>query len=383
MVSSRDDRRRAYLHIGLPKTGTTFLQEVLFARRSELRDAGMLYPAPYREAMFHAAVELRGSAKTWGLDKGRISGTWARIAEAMRSFDGDAVFSHEILGNATSQQIKTALADLPDRDVHVVLTARDPGRQITAQWQEGVKNGGQTGFAEFLERIRADLEHGSLKGGFWRVQELPRVLSRWTAQVPPENVHVVVAPRPGADRLELWRRFADSLGLDPDAYSTETGRSSNESLGSAQSALLRDVNAALDGRLVRPPYTYVVKRFFAQKVLPRQRSARLSIPADMYKPVRALAGEWVAHIESAGYVVHGDLADLLPVPPDTGEAQVELPYEERYAAATEAIAELLLEISRLRENRSTTLLRRLASEPRVRGVIDRVRGVGARQPEDG
>jgi hypothetical protein len=36
--------RRAFIHIGTPRTGTTTLQRVLFSHRAELADAGVLYP---------------------------------------------------------------------------------------------------------------------------------------------------------------------------------------------------------------------------------------------------------------------------------------------------------------------------------------------------
>ncbi len=36
--------RRAFVHIGLPKTGTTYLQAVLAHHRDALRESGVLYP---------------------------------------------------------------------------------------------------------------------------------------------------------------------------------------------------------------------------------------------------------------------------------------------------------------------------------------------------
>lgn len=385
MPSSQDGRgRRAYLHIGLPKTGTTFLQAMLWANRDELRRSGVLYPAPYREAMFHAAVEVRGTYDMWGLEEKRLAGTWQQLGRTMRDFDGSSIFSHEILSGANREQVSKVLGDLDGLDVHLVVTVRDLSRQISATWQEGVKNGGRASFDKFLQRLRNDIEQGRRSSPFWRSQNLPRVLGRWTEHVPPEKVHLVVAPRFGSDPSLLWQRFAEAVDLDPGVCSIEIDRPSNQSLGSAQSALLRDVNAALGGRIVRPPYTYVVKRYFAQRVLPQHRSARLTLPDDMVGPVRSLAEEWVHQLTSAGYVLHGDLAELLPVPtPVDAQVPVEVPYEDRYAAATAAIAELLLEICALREARGTPVLQHLTSAPLARRVIDRVRRSGARSSDDG
>ena len=41
---------RVYLHIGAPKTGTTYLQEVLFTNRARLAEHGVLYPGESRTA---------------------------------------------------------------------------------------------------------------------------------------------------------------------------------------------------------------------------------------------------------------------------------------------------------------------------------------------
>lgn len=38
-------RKRVFLHVGTPKTGTSYLQDVLFHNRPVLRDAGINYPA--------------------------------------------------------------------------------------------------------------------------------------------------------------------------------------------------------------------------------------------------------------------------------------------------------------------------------------------------
>jgi len=366
--------KRVYLHVGLPKTGTTFLQGVLATNASRLREHGLLYPLEHREAMFHAAVDLRGSYDRWGFDERRVSGAWDRLAAQVRQFDGSALISHEILSSAPSEQVSKALADIGDAEPHVVLTVRDLGRQIAAYWQEEVKDGRVITFAEFLGRIRDDLNAGKFRAAFWRSEHPIQVLRRWADGLPPGNVHVVVAPPPGADRDELWRRYADAVGIDAAACSTETGLPANVSLGAAQSALLRDVNEALDGRIVRPPYTYVVKRFFAQSVLTQQKAPRLTIPADVYEPARALSETWVHKIEAAGYTVHGDLAELLPVPPPGDAPPVEVAVEDRYAAATDAIAELLVEITRLRENRLVPLEGLRGSlPPLVRRIIDRVR----------
>ena len=39
--------RRVLLHVGAPKTGTSFVQDILFTHRDALRDRGILYAPDY------------------------------------------------------------------------------------------------------------------------------------------------------------------------------------------------------------------------------------------------------------------------------------------------------------------------------------------------
>src|SRR4051812_34542909 len=154
--------RRVVLHVGLPKTGTTYLQAVLAHHRDALRDAGVLYPFVRPQAMFLGAVEVRGSHEKFGLAREDVLGTWQALADRVHAHEGTSVISHEILGGAEPDEIAAALVPLAGLDVDVVVTARDLGRQATAHWQEEVKLGALTSFAE-LERdqLRADVPEGT------------------------------------------------------------------------------------------------------------------------------------------------------------------------------------------------------------------------------
>ena len=133
-------------------------------------------------------------------------------------------------------------------EVHVVLTVRDLVRQITAEWQEHVKHRSAVTLEEFVASLRADTARTSW---FWQVQDFASVVERWRADLPADRVHVVTVPPSGSSPGLLWDRFAGLLGLDPDAFDTESSRS-NTSLGVEQAELLRRVNAGLGTRLPMP-----------------------------------------------------------------------------------------------------------------------------------
>src|SRR6476469_3668220 len=78
---------RVVLHVGLPKTGTTYLQALLAGHREALREAGVLYPFVKPQAMFLGAVEVRGSREKFGLAEPEVAGTWAALCERAQSYD--------------------------------------------------------------------------------------------------------------------------------------------------------------------------------------------------------------------------------------------------------------------------------------------------------
>jgi hypothetical protein len=340
--------RRAYLHIGLPKTGTTFLQELLEANQGLLADQGLLYPLPHREAMFHGAIELRGTYEKWGLTEKQVAGAWERVCAPARAHGGSSLISHENLSAATPDQVDAALLALSGLEVHVVVTVRDLGRQVPAGWQEGVKSGSSASYERFTAQLLTDLDSGERNHRFWRMQDLPAVLAPWAERTGPDRVHVVTCPPRGADPWELWRRFASAVGLDPARTPGRSTVRTNESLGVAAIALLRDVNEDLRGRLDPLSYRMVVKRGLAQRMLPAHVSRRPTSPSGpLHDHLDSLAREWVGHVRASGFQVHGELDDLVPAPPPTGEEGPDVVTDaEKYGAARLAVAELVQELAR-------------------------------------
>jgi hypothetical protein len=308
------------LHVGLPKTGTTYLQALLAGNRDRLRAGGVLYPFVGPGAMFRGAVEVRGSHAKFGLGEEEIAGTWRALCERAREFPGTSVISHEILGGATTDQVAAALAPLTGLDVSVIVTARDLGRQATAHWQEEVKLGDTRSFAEFeRDQFRADSgrdagpDAGGVRPHFWHAQDFADALDRWSSAVPAERVHLVVCPAPGAPADELWRRFADAAGIGPGLVDAGAVDRANPSLGAAEIRLLREVNRALDGRLDPRTYQRVVKREYAEGVLAARRSPRPRAPAALREVFEPVTRAWLDEVAVRGHPVHGAADDLLPV----------------------------------------------------------------------
>jgi hypothetical protein len=339
--------RRVLLHVGAPKTGTSFVQDTLFSHRDELRERGILYAAGRHDAHFLAALDLM--ELPWGGLEREAGGAWDRLAAQVREWPGTSIISHEILGTASRVQVARALASLGDpSEVHIVFSARDLVRQIPAEWQENVKHRRTKEYGAFLDSLRDEQRAAEVAQWFWGVQEVPDVLDRWAESVPRDRVHLVTVPPTGSSPTLLWERFAGLFGIDP-VEIVPTSRA-NASLGVPESAMIRRLNLRLNDVLPNHHYRRFVREILVHKNLSgRPGSPRLSLPDEAYRWADALGRSWVSELALRGYDVVGDLDDLVPRPqlpftdPDTAE-------EEAVAdAAIDALAIMTNEAARLRD----------------------------------
>lgn len=339
--------RRVLLHVGTPKTGTSYLQDVLFRNRERLVDHGIHYPADRFDGHFLAALDLM--RLPWGGLESEAVGAWERLAAACRAVtDGTVIISHEILATASWQQAEEAVASLgEDAEVHLVLSVRDLGRQIPAEWQENVKHRSTLTYGRFLRLIRDPARASKVGAWFWGVQELPDILDRWGHGLPPEQVHLVTVPPVGSDPGLLWKRFSHTFGLDGLDLDLR-GERANPSLGVPETALLRRINVRANGVVEPAYYRPLVREMLAHQTLSRRRtSPRLALPPDLRPWAAELSGRWVAELRAGGYDVVGSLDELL-VHDDTDAtapeqyADPDRPRQRQVAAAAVDVIEALL-----------------------------------------
>ena len=311
--------RKVIVHVGAPKTGTSFVQDLLFQNRERLAEQGVLYPADRFDAHFLAALDLM--ELPWGGLERQAVGAWDRLAEQVRAWEGTVIVSHEILATASAAHVRRAFASFgEDSEVHVVMSARDLVRQVPAEWQENVKHRRTVGYREFLDDIRDPASTAKVAAWFWGVQDIPATLGRWAADVPPERVHLVTVPQAGAPRNWLWERFATVFGLDPADYDTTVVQRANPSLGAAESALVRRINGEVNhGVLANEHYREFVRELLAHRTLStRPEAIRLRLPDDVREWAVELSEKWIVELGARGYDVVGSLDDLRPAPPEDG-----------------------------------------------------------------
>ena len=310
--------RVVHLHIGAPKTGTTYLQDRLMLNRASLAEHGVTIPTKNRFVdadLFHFRAALDLLDQDWGGAPGHARGSWDTMVKRVRRARGSVIISHEILAPAKPDTIARALNDLSDSEVHIVYSARDLGRQLPAAWQESIKQGRKWTFQRFLTKVE--------RGQTWfrSAMDLPTVLENWGAKLPPERVHVVTVPHDrGPTGNELWFRFCRAFGVDP-AWAPLDSERSNRSLGIAETQLVRRLNRRLELPMWRDAtYDGLIRELLAQEVLVARASVPVRLPPDRFDFAEGQAELWIDWIKRSGVDVVGDVEDLRPVRPHPDKA---------------------------------------------------------------
>lgn len=313
-------RLLVFLHVGAPKTGTTYLQDVLWRNRDALRMQGVSYPGSTPDAQFLAAQDLLEISFHEQVNP-RVTGAWDRVIAEARGATKAVVISHELLSLAAAHGVARAMRDLSfAAEVHIVYTARDLGRQIPSVWQEDLKNRHAVSFQRFVRGVSGeDPDPHWLAGLFWRWQNMQQILQTWGTDLPPERVHVVTVPPAGGPPGQLWERFATATGIDPAWCNSALARTANSKLGVVEANLLRRLNPRLSTEFDWPAYEQWVKNELAVGILgARPDPVPLVLPAQEHDWVLERSAAVVRTLSERRYDVVGDPADLLPAVATSG-----------------------------------------------------------------
>ena len=321
-----------HLHIGEPKTGTTYLQAMLFHHQSRLREAGVLVPGKNLDHI-RAGHDVLGRSKTAGTHS--TEGAWEDLVEQIEASDlPHAVISMEMLTRARAPQAARAVKAFSDStDVRVVITARQLSRLVPARWQESVQFRKSWTLDEYVAGV-----FGSPRGRdsgpakhFWGLHDTPVTVQTWGKHVGPDHITVVTVPPSGSAPDLLWTRFGEALGVDLTGYSPAD--TSNASLGAASAELMRRLNDALaDSDMGDAEHARICRKFLGKSVLPELKSHEpgIELPGAFNDASLTLSQQIVEELRASDVHVIGDLDELLPSS-TVGEA--ESPTDEQIASA--------------------------------------------------
>ncbi len=329
---------RVFVHVGLPKTGTSYLQTILWSNRPALRGAGLLVPGRERRDHLWASLAVRDDPSLRRRGP-RAPRAWEVLREEIADWDGDALVSHEFLSSASAEQAKRMVDELGalggGREVHLVATAREPLSLFTSSWQEHLKNKGRRRIGRYAETVSED----PTVVWNWRALDLRLVLERWGAAVPAERVHVVTAP-------DLWERFCTVLGLDPAV--AEPAGFANSSMGVVEAETLRRLNPRLSGFKRAFDRGVWIRSYLADgRLVPRGGEPFWPGP-DQVAACRRRGEDAVRFVRESGFDVVGDL-DALRVPEEIPPRRHpdSVTDAEVAAVALDLVVDLLEDVRRL------------------------------------
>lgn len=333
------------LHIGAFKTGTSFIQTVLMNSRSTLADLGVLWPGRDWVSVVQGVQGLRGHKNT-PFDR------WTQLVDEIDAWDGDAaVLSMEFLSLAKPDAIARAVDSLSHHRVKIMLTMRDIGRAIPAQWQESVQNGSSWSYDDYLSGVTQRKPRLTRAGQhFWTKQDPVKILAAWAQHVPVEDLLLVTVPPQGAPSSLLWQRFCEAAALPADRFDATIRV--NESLGAHSAEVMRHVMARADAADVDPPTRKAMKKVLAKQVLSARKSAEpsLLLPERHHEWAVRRSERMVAELTDLRPTVIGDLSDLIPqFPPPAGAATTDpsaASVDDLLAAAAYGLVGMAEEVAR-------------------------------------
>lgn len=303
------------LHIGPHKTGTTTVQRAFVARRDALAEHGVAYPSK-SEAPHGAVIARLRTRRGWydEIEPGPVR-RWERLCAITRSLTDTVVISSEALCHADDGQAREVCGELHPGSAHVVITLRPLEQLLPSMWQEYVKAGWTTPYAEYLEwTLRRPGDAANPVWTFWVRQDHGRLVERWSRALGAENVTVIVADR-GRPRL-LLDAFEDLLALPRNFLDGGAAGISNRSLTWAECEMLRAVNTFARRELTWEQYNALLRMGAFRELVDGRRPAPdetpLGLPDWATSEARSHSRQAVDRIRAAGVRVVGSLDALAP-----------------------------------------------------------------------
>ena len=339
--------RQVYLHVGLPKTATTYLQTIVWDHREEIETQGVRLPGLARHDHLWSSRIVREDAQFAKVSSARRLGAWDRICVDVAAWPGTCLISHEFFGAATAEQAARVVADLAPAEVHLVVTAREPLSLFAASWQESIKNRDTTPMADY-STVESDDPNDIWN---WRTLDLRLVLERWAPAFAPEHVHVLPLPGGDAPRRLIWDRFAELVGIDPQSVDVEVSFP-NTSMGVVEAETLRRMNFHLDSFRSAIDRGTFIRSFLADERLVPRKGERYWPRDEQVTDARERGRAAVALVRERGFDVIGEL-DALLVPDELPDRRTPETVRDSEVAevAVELAATLLHDVRDLRHER--------------------------------
>ncbi len=327
------------LHIGLNKSGTTYIQRAANTRRPELLEHGVRYPGT-ATSQRQPVLALMDGKIGWGSEGKQLKRKrWdAMMAEVDADTERRIYISNEAASLADDAQAGRFVAALGAR-AHILVTLRGYAALLPSNWQQRVKSGSTRPFDPWLRDVlAAENPHAD-----HRLLDIAGVITRWSRLVGPDRVTVVVADK-ARPRL-LTDAVCDLLDLPRQVLEVPAeagGYSANRSMSMPEVEMIRALNEVVRarGRTDYPQYTTLVRLGATARMLQTRNPApgepAITLPAWAAEIAEVRSREHADAVSASGCQIIGDVELLYTpvrtVPETPALAQVPL------AAAAQALA---------------------------------------------
>jgi hypothetical protein len=353
---------KVFLHIGLPKTGTTYLQRALWDNKDVLTKAGLLLPGHRRRHLL-ATLELREDPKL-ARRTGDVDAPWGALVSEALAWPRDVLITHEFFGPASPAQIGRAVESLRGADVHVLVTAREMVGLTISRWQEYVRNGGHRS----IDTYPPDKDYDPANAWGWASIDLADILDRWGSVIAHDRIHVLPMAPGASDPTELLTRFLGVMGY-ADAAVTMPSSPVNESLGLVEAEVLRRTTRHMGDFRSAPDRGNWIRGYLAAPGI-------MPTSGEKFRPSDARLVELeergrraVSALKNGGYDVVGDVTLLEPRDVRGRRQPGEVTDAEQLDVAVQIIANLMTRVRDLSHDQRRGSKRR--ELPRARVSVSR------------
>lgn len=302
-----------FVHLGMPKTGTTYVQSIWHAGHDLLKQQGLTLLPGTRRGNIQLSIALRDGVQ--GADRKWAERALPRFRRRLAKVPTPRVLtSDELFSGATAEQVGRLVelaGDAGVPEVHVIVSVRSMSRLLPSTWQQRIQQRGEVpSLEDFLAAITR--REGDLAERWWHDRGIVSVLERWSEHVPMERMHVVTMPGAGSDPRSLLERHGSVLGIDVSVLD-EGAAKPNPSLGWAQAEVLRQVKLRVPRHLLtRDAYLPVGKGWLGAQHLAPQAGAPPRMPSSLRGWCEDEAAATIAWLRERPIEVVGDLEDLRP-----------------------------------------------------------------------